>query len=152
VSSEITTTEETPAVAPEPSVVAESTRPAERPVEAPAIQVASAEVVPGPELAPGLTPKIVLENVRSVFRTYSSRFGGNPVGSNLEITRALNGANAGQAVFLNPDDGLRVNERGELIDNWGTPFFFHQLSARQMEIRSAGADRRLWTADDLVLR
>jgi hypothetical protein len=45
-----------------------------------------------------------------------------------------------------------VNEKKELCDNWGTPYFFHQLSASVMEIRSAGEDKTLWTADDIVER
>jgi hypothetical protein len=45
---------------------------------------------------------------------------------------------------------LRVNGQGQLIDNWGTPFFFHSLSRNEMEIRSAGPDRRMWTTDDLA--
>ncbi len=78
-------------------------------------------------------------------------FGGNPVGSNEEITRALNGDNPKQVKFLKPD-GNRVNEQGELVDPWGTPYFFHQLSGKEMEIRSAGPDRKMWTEDDLVTR
>ena len=45
-----------------------------------------------------------------------------------------------------------VNEKGELVDPWGTPYFFHQLSAMEMEIRSAGPDRIMWTEDDLVIK
>lgn len=100
----------------------------------------------------GLTPETVLENTRSVFRQYASRFGGNPVGTNPEITAALNGGNPKQVNFLKPEDGLRINSRGELIDSWGTPYFFHQLSANEMEIHSAGPDRAMWTADDLVIK
>jgi hypothetical protein len=106
----------------------------------------------GPVLGPGLTPTAVLQNMRSVFRQYSSRFGANPVGTNHEITSALNGGNPNQVVLVDSEDGLRINERGELIDNWGTPFFFHQLSAKEMEIHSAGPDRRMWTVDDLVMK
>lgn len=110
----------------------------------------------GPELGEpgsGLTPVTALENIRGVFRQYSSRFGGNPVGDNAEITAALNGRNPRQVVFLNPEeDGARINTRGELVDNWNTPYFFHQLSRTEMEIRSAGSDRRMWTADDLVIK
>jgi hypothetical protein len=113
---------------------------------------ARAEPPAGPEVGPGLTPVTVMENMRAVFRQYSARFGGNPVGNNREITAALNGANSKQVVFINPDDGLRINEQGKLIDNWGTPFFFHQLSRTEMEIRSAGPDRKMWTRDDLVLK
>jgi hypothetical protein len=101
----------------------------------------------------GLSPLTSLENMRSTFRQYSSRLGGNPVGDNAEITAALNGRNARQVVFLNPDeDGVRMNEHGELVDSWNTPYFFHQLSRTEMEIRSAGPDRRMWTADDLVIK
>jgi hypothetical protein len=107
---------------------------------------------PGPEVAPGLTPAIVLENMRTVFRQYSSRFRGNPVGTNQEITSALNGKNPGKVVFLNSEDGMRINDQGELVDNWGTPYFFHQLSGTEMEIHSAGPDRKMWTSDDLVTK
>ena len=112
----------------------------------------SLETASGPELEPGLTPGIVLQNMRSVVRDYSARFGGNPFGNNREITAKLNGANLKQVVFLKPEDGMRINERGELIDNWGTPFFFHQISGAEMEIHSAGRDRRMWTPDDLVIK
>ena len=112
---------------------------------------AAAEPPSGPEVAPGLTPVTVLENMRAAFRQYSSRFGGNPVGINREITAALNGKNPQQVVFIEPEDGMRINARGELIDNWGTPYFFHQVSATKMEIHSAGPDKRMWTADDLVI-
>jgi hypothetical protein len=93
-----------------------------------------------------------LENVRTAFRQYCLRLGGNPVGSNSEITAALNGQNPRQVVFFGPDDGVQINGRGELVDNWQTPYFFHQLSRTEMEIRSAGPDRRMWTSDDLVLK
>ena len=97
-------------------------------------------------------PATVMENIRGVFRAYASRFGGNPVGTNPEITRALTGGNSKQAVFIQSEDGLRVNEQGEMVDPWGTPFFFHQLSGTVMEIHSAGPDRILWTGDDLVTK
>jgi len=99
-----------------------------------------------------LPPGTVMENMRTMFRQYSSRFGGNPVGTNPEITASLNGANPGRAVFIKAADGLRISGAGELVDNWGTPFFFHQISRTEMEIRSAGPDRRMWTGDDLVVR
>lgn len=107
----------------------------------------------GPDLDPsGLPPATVLENTRSVFRNFASRFGGNPVGTNPEISAALNGGNPKQVNFLEAEDGLRINARGELIDSWGTPYFFHQLSGTEMEIHSAGPDRTMWTPDDLVIK
>jgi hypothetical protein len=97
-------------------------------------------------------PAIVLENLRTVFHQYASALGGNPVGNNAEITAALKGENPKQANFLKEEEGQRVNEKGELIDSWGTPYFFHALSGTEMEIHSAGPDGVMWTADDLVIK
>jgi len=96
--------------------------------------------------------RIVLQNVRHAIRDYASVFGGNPVGSNREITRALAGRNPKHVNFLNADAGLRVNAAGRLVDPWGTPYFFHQLSGTEMEIHTAGPDRIMWTQDDLVIK
>lgn len=90
--------------------------------------------------------------MHATFRQYDSMFDGNPVGTNLEITRALDGENPKQAKFLRPEAGMRTNQKGELVDTWGTPYFFHQLSGHEMEIRSAGPDKIMWTADDLVTK
>jgi hypothetical protein len=84
--------------------------------------------------------------------SYCSMFNGNPVGTNPEITRALSGHNPRQANFIQPEAGMRINGNGELVDPWGTPYFFHQLSGHDMEVRSAGPDGVMWTADDLVAR
>src|SRR5882724_702065 len=111
--------------------------------------IALAVPVTAPEFT-NIPPATVLENLRTAFHSYQSMFRENPVGTNPEITQALDGGNRKQAHFLNDEDGLRINARGELIDPWGTPFFFHQLSGTQMEIHSAGPDRVMWTADDLV--
>ncbi len=97
-------------------------------------------------------PVTLLENVHNAILQYGSMFGGNPVGTNPEITRALNGGNPKQVNFIKPDAGMHINSNGELVDSWGTPFFFHQLSGTEMEIRSAGPDRKMWTSDDLVIK
>ncbi len=68
----------------------------------------------------GLPPVTVLRNMARAIKLYGSMFGGNPVGSNAEITRSLNGENPRQARFLKAEEGLRTNEKGELIDPWGT--------------------------------
>lgn len=99
-----------------------------------------------------LPPLTVLDNARVAMKNYNAAFGENPVGTNPEITEALMGKNPKQINFITAESGLRVNERGEMVDAWGTPFFFHQLSGQEMEIRSAGEDRKLWTFDDLVTR
>jgi len=112
---------------------------------------AAVQAMPAPEPS-ALPPATLLENMRTAVRNYGQRFGGNPVGTNPEITKALNGGNPKQVNFINPEAGLQINSNGELVDSWGTPFFFHQLSATEMEIRSAGPDRKMWTSDDLVIK
>lgn len=89
-----------------------------------------------------------LDDVQVTLREYRNVFRENPVGSNAEIMSALNGANP-RKVRLGPPAGQSLNASGELCDRWGTPYFFHQLSGTRMEIRSAGPDRTMWTADDL---
>lgn len=99
-----------------------------------------------------IAPEIVLEKMRRAVVNYGSTFSGNPVGTNPEIAAALNGENPKQIKFIDAENGLRINGSGELVDSWGTPFFFHQLSATDMEIRSAGPDKIMWTQDDLVIK
>ena len=86
-----------------------------------------------------------------MLRDFRTRMGGNPTGTNAEIMKGVMGGNPANAV-LGPPEGQQINEQGELIDRWGTPYFFHQLTAEQMEIRSAGPDRKMWTTDDVVVR
>lgn len=74
---------------------------------------------------------------------------GNPVGLNVEITRALTGANRLKIPFI-PSDHPAINRDGELCDRWGTPLVFHQIAKHHMELRSAGPDRRIYTDDDVV--
>ena len=90
--------------------------------------------------------------MRTAIRSYGAMFDGNPVGTNPEIAAALDGDNPKGVRFLDPEKGMRLNSSGELVDNWGTPFFFHQLSGAETEIRSAGPDKQMWTQDDLVIK
>lgn len=101
---------------------------------------------------PNLPPLTVLDNARVAIHNYAAAFGENPVGNNAEITAALTGKNPKQINFITAASGLHVNANGEMVDGYGTPFFFHQLSGHEMEIRSAGEDRKLWTFDDQVTR
>jgi hypothetical protein len=92
----------------------------------------------------------VVQNMSRAIHQYGEMFGGNPVGNNQEITAQLSGKNPKHIDFLSEDAGLRVDGDGELVDPWGTPFFFHQISGSDTEIRSAGPDKIMWTADDIV--
>jgi hypothetical protein len=120
------------------------------PPMAPMAPGAAAPVADTPESStlPAMT---ILQNMRTAVLQYASTFGENPVGTNPEITGALEGDNPKHIDFLK-QDGNRVNAVGELVDPWGTPYFFHQISSHEMEIRSAGPDRVMYTGDDLVTR
>jgi len=93
---------------------------------------------------------VELQKVHRMIDSYHTLMGQNPVGTNAEIMKALMGSNPHQAT-LGPPPGQALNGNGELLDPWGTPYFFHQLSGDDMEIHSAGPDRIMWTADDLVI-
>ena len=95
---------------------------------------------------PAKESRIVLD----VLNAYRRTFGVFPTGEdNRQIVNALLGANAQNLPFI-PLDHPRLNARGEITDAWGTPFFFHVNSRDSVEVRSAGPDRSLFTADDIV--
>ncbi len=98
---------------------------------------------------PGRTPETELGRVTFLVRDYRTALGSNPVGSNKEITRALLGDNPRGTRFLDPAT-VTLDAKGELLDAWGRPYFFHAMSGTAMEIRSAGPDGKLFTDDDLV--
>ena len=148
--------------------------PAERPSQVPKPEAAppppvTSSVTPGapmtttpPTPPPAPTPPkrppdqedpavLEAESLALNIRHFGQRFGGNPVGTNAEIVKALTGGNQKGAVYL-PGDLKRLNENGELIDRWGTPYFFHANSATEMEVRSAGPDKTLYTTDDVIQR
>ena len=87
--------------------------------------------------------------VASLVSTFLDHFHEIPIGNNAEITAALAGDN-GRGLAVLPADHPAINAQGELCDRWGTPFFFHQIDAGAMQVRSAGPDRRMHTTDDLV--
>jgi hypothetical protein len=89
--------------------------------------------------------------VAAVFDAWRTNFtrDGHPVGENHEITAALNGLNPLGLILL-PAEHPAINALGQWCDRWGTPYFFHQISGTAMELRSAGPDRRFYTADDAL--
>lgn len=103
---------------------------------------------------PGTDPRADVRIVGAVLRNYLQAVTGPdapPLGFNEEVVRALRGANPLGVAFL-PANHPAIDAQGRLCDRWGTPYFFHPLAAADYEIRSAGPDRNLFTADDLVGR
>lgn len=100
---------------------------------------------------PGGTIQQDLRILHEVLESWQTNFprAGNPVGENAEITASLAGANPLRFAFI-PPAHRAIDARGELCDRWGTPFRFHALSGQQMEVRSAGPDRKFGSEDDAV--
>jgi len=98
---------------------------------------------------PETPPSDDLELLEEVFSKYRQVFGQNPPGgTNSEITASLTGKNTKELAIVAPDFPA-VSPEGEIIDRWGTPYFFHPVSRRVMEVLSAGPDALLWTEDDI---
>lgn len=91
-----------------------------------------------------------LSNVHVLLSSHRRVFGENPVGLNDEITAELTGRNSKGVASLSPDHRA-ISDDGELLDRWSTPYRFHALSSKLMEVRSAGPDRVHFTEDDLTL-
>jgi hypothetical protein len=100
--------------------------------------------------APSGSPQRDAQILNAVFEAWQTNFPGrgNPVGENDEITAELAGNNPLHFAFISPRHPA-IDGSGRLCDRWHTPYRFHQLSGTQMEIWSAGADRRFGTADDV---
>lgn len=89
-----------------------------------------------------------IQTLQNLFESYRRVMGKNPTGLNFEIVQALSGANLKRYAVL-PPDLPGINAKGELMDRWGTPYFFHCLTDDIIEIQSAGQDRLFGSADDI---
>ena len=90
----------------------------------------------------------ILDTLLDFFRKFNG--GVNPQGGEIEeIVVELSGQK-GKLLAVLPPDHPFINSNGELLDRWGTPFHFHPVDYDTLEIRSAGPDHKLWTADDVM--
>ena len=93
-----------------------------------------------------------VETLHTLLRQYLVHLGrrqGRPIGNDSDLARVLTGGNPMKLVLLPPSHSA-LNPDGRLRDRWGTPYFIHPRGRNAFEIRSAGPDRKLFTADDLV--
>lgn len=94
------------------------------------------------------------EDLEALAHTFSNLLllikGDSPfrMGANEEFAAALRGKNRTQLRFLS-NTHRAFNAQGQLIDRWDTPLYFHAIARDRVDIRSAGPDRQMWTADDL---
>ena len=87
----------------------------------------------------------------SILGYYRMIYNSNPVaGENFEVINCLTGKNR-QKVVVFPINHPDLDDQGNLVDRWGTPYFFHAISATQLDIQSAGPDRERGSQDDIKL-
>ncbi len=86
----------------------------------------------------------LMENSLLLLKSAANR----PLSANEDWSDLFRGKNGAREEFL-PSQHIALNAEGELIDRWNTPLFFHALGGGRYEVRSAGADKKLWTSDDL---
>lgn len=84
-----------------------------------------------------------LENFRYIVKNSA------PAGLNTEVTNALLGKNQKRWAMIDQNHP-RINNAGELVDQWGTAYEFHNVSLTLVEVRSAGPDRIIYTDDDII--
>ena len=102
---------------------------------------------------PSNTPErdlAVLSGLLSEFTTCLHVRNLPPLGDNEDITAALTGRNRMKLVVIPPGHPA-LDGKGRLVDRWGTPYHFHARSADTFDLRSAGPDKVLFTADDITL-
>jgi len=93
-----------------------------------------------------------VQTLHALLKQYLHHLGrrqGLPLGNDSDLARALTGHNPIKLVVI-PRNHPAISPDGRLRDRWGTPYFIHPLGNRVFEIRSAGADRRIFTSDDVV--
>ena len=92
------------------------------------------------------------ENLILGIQQYKEFVGTYPSGNNIAITRALLGHSEKKVLILSVRRS-DINDKGEILDPWGTPIQFY-FSHNEVMIRSAGPnkaweDSAVATADDL---
>ena len=96
-----------------------------------------------------------VEDLFTALQKYKERVGSYPAGGNLEVSKALQGANSKNViVIVGSSRKNNVNDKGEIVDPWGTPLRIY-FSDTGVLIRSAGPNRRfddstVIDADDFI--
>ena len=96
-----------------------------------------------------------VEDLFTALQKYKERVGTYPTGGNLEVSKALKGANSKNVIIIvGSSKKNSLNEKGEIVDPWGTPLRIY-FSDNGVLIRSAGPNRRfddstVIDADDFI--
>jgi len=96
-----------------------------------------------------------VEDLFTALQKYKEKVGSYPTGGNLEVSKALQGANNKNVIIIvGSSKKNSLNDKGEIVDPWGTPLRIY-FSDNGVLIRSAGPNRRfddstVIDADDFI--
>lgn len=93
-----------------------------------------------------------VQTLGALIRQYLRMLGhqqGPPIANDTDLANVLTGRNPMQLVLIPPGNPA-LSQDGHLRDRWGTPYYIHPAGDGQFEVRSAGADGKFFTNDDLV--
>jgi len=96
-----------------------------------------------------------VEDLFTALQKFKERVGSYPAGGNIEVSKALQGANSKNVIIIVGSSRKNsLNEKGEIVDPWGTPLRIY-FSDTGVLIRSAGPNRRfddstVIDADDFI--
>ena len=99
-------------------------------------------------IQPETLPERELEILQELISLHQRGVGNGTFGDNGDVTRSLVG-DSEKGAWL-PRQSPRIRD-GQLLDRWGSPYWFHPNSGNQIEIRSAGPDKNLFSPDDIIL-
>jgi hypothetical protein len=95
--------------------------------------------------------RLLIRSFDIASRRCKAQFGSYPTGNPSEILAALAGRNSQRMIFLDLRE-RSLNQAGELIDFWRTPFRFEHVSdSEPPKLTSAGPDKAFGTQDDVTL-
>jgi len=80
-------------------------------------------------------------SVLSAMKAYTTEYGYSIEGEPLEILRALRGDNRRRIIFFEAPVN-RINDRGELVDPWNTPYRFDLSKLDSPRVWSCGPNRK----------
>jgi hypothetical protein len=104
----------------------------------------------GPTLNKNAQCRLVLMmRLQAEIKNYQYEFGSYPTGDCTQVIKQLLGDNPKKIEFLNPKNPF-INQAGELLDPWGTPFAINFLSTNSFIISSAGKDKKFGDKDDII--
>jgi len=93
--------------------------------------------------------RVLLMRLQAEINNYQNEFGSYPTGDCAQVFKKLFRENPKKIEFLRPPNTF-TNQAGEFLDPWGTPYAINFLSTNSFVISSAGPNKKIGDADDII--